>query len=131
MVYLLYPENILVYTYFFPICSFYLVRIWVLQEFLLSLISVAALMFLFGNFMHLQIEWSVKSGSLRNIDSACVSIPSTLKYDDVKTWCVTMYIYGISFLLLYFIFILGMVMGRGSSVFQFSFFRLVISRHVF
>lgn len=30
------------------------------------------------------IEWSVKSGSLRNIDSARVSIPSTLKYDDSK-----------------------------------------------
>ncbi|KAJ4713798.1 Protein phosphatase methylesterase 1 [Melia azedarach] len=30
------------------------------------------------------IEWSVKGGSLRNIDSARVSIPSTLKYDDPK-----------------------------------------------
>ncbi|CAO2834174.1 unnamed protein product [Amaranthus hypochondriacus] len=30
------------------------------------------------------IEWSVKSGSLRNIDSARVSIPATLKYDDSK-----------------------------------------------
>lgn len=30
------------------------------------------------------IEWSVKGGSLRNIESACVSIPSTLKYDNSK-----------------------------------------------
>ncbi|KAJ0085340.1 hypothetical protein Patl1_07688 [Pistacia atlantica] len=30
------------------------------------------------------IEWSVKGGALRNIDSARVSIPSTLKYDDSK-----------------------------------------------
>ncbi|XAR57508.1 Protein phosphatase methylesterase-1 [Bertholletia excelsa] len=30
------------------------------------------------------IEWSVKGGSLRNIDSARISIPSTLKYDDSK-----------------------------------------------
>ncbi|XP_010245725.1 PREDICTED: protein phosphatase methylesterase 1 [Nelumbo nucifera] len=30
------------------------------------------------------IEWSVKGGSLRNIESARLSIPSTLKYDDSK-----------------------------------------------
>ncbi|XP_044475068.1 protein phosphatase methylesterase 1-like isoform X3 [Mangifera indica] len=30
------------------------------------------------------IEWSVKGGALRNTDSARVSIPSTLKYDDSK-----------------------------------------------
>ncbi|KAL2519798.1 esterase/lipase/thioesterase family protein [Forsythia ovata] len=30
------------------------------------------------------IEWSVKGGSLRNIESAQVSIPSTLKYDEAK-----------------------------------------------
>ncbi|XP_044480357.1 protein phosphatase methylesterase 1-like isoform X2 [Mangifera indica] len=30
------------------------------------------------------IEWTVKGGALRNIDSARVSIPSTLKYDDSK-----------------------------------------------
>lgn len=30
------------------------------------------------------IEWSVKGGSLRNVDSARVSIPSTLTYDDSK-----------------------------------------------
>ncbi|XLV02134.1 hypothetical protein S245_016471, partial [Arachis hypogaea] len=30
------------------------------------------------------IEWSVRGGSLRNVDSARVSIPSTLKYDDSK-----------------------------------------------
>nr|QEE59975.1 protein phosphatase methylesterase 1 [Betula platyphylla] len=30
------------------------------------------------------IEWSVKGGSLRNVDSARVSIPATLKYDDSK-----------------------------------------------
>ncbi|XP_038718018.1 protein phosphatase methylesterase 1-like isoform X3 [Tripterygium wilfordii] len=30
------------------------------------------------------IEWSVKSGSLRNIDSARLSIPTTLKYDESK-----------------------------------------------
>lgn len=30
------------------------------------------------------IEWSVKAGSLRNVDSARVSIPSTLTYDDLK-----------------------------------------------
>ncbi|KAH9725471.1 protein phosphatase methylesterase 1 [Citrus sinensis] len=32
----------------------------------------------------LMIEWSVKGGSLRNLDSARLSIPSTLKYDDSK-----------------------------------------------
>ncbi|XP_059630994.1 uncharacterized protein LOC132273906 [Cornus florida] len=30
------------------------------------------------------IEWSIKSGSLRNTESARISIPSTLKYDDSK-----------------------------------------------
>ncbi|CAI0556474.1 unnamed protein product [Linum tenue] len=30
------------------------------------------------------IEWSVKGGSLRNIDSARVSVPTTLKYDDAR-----------------------------------------------
>ncbi|XWS23311.1 hypothetical protein CRYUN_Cryun28dG0001600 [Craigia yunnanensis] len=30
------------------------------------------------------IEWSVRGGSLRNIDSACVSIPTILNYDDSK-----------------------------------------------
>ncbi|XP_044510426.1 protein phosphatase methylesterase 1-like isoform X5 [Mangifera indica] len=30
------------------------------------------------------IEWTVKGGALRNIDSARVSIPPTLKYDDSK-----------------------------------------------
>ncbi|OAP01138.1 hypothetical protein AXX17_AT4G11270 [Arabidopsis thaliana] len=30
------------------------------------------------------IEYSVRGGSLRNIDSARVSIPTTLKYDDSK-----------------------------------------------
>ncbi|KAI4332426.1 hypothetical protein L6164_017335 [Bauhinia variegata] len=30
------------------------------------------------------IEWNVRGGSLRNIDSARVSIPTTLKYDDSK-----------------------------------------------
>nr|KYP52669.1 Protein phosphatase methylesterase 1 [Cajanus cajan] len=30
------------------------------------------------------IEWSVRGGSLRNIDSARVSVPATLKYDDSK-----------------------------------------------
>lgn len=30
------------------------------------------------------IEWSVKGGPLRNIDSARVSIPSTLKYDESR-----------------------------------------------
>ncbi|KAM0940754.1 putative protein phosphatase methylesterase-1 [Dioscorea sansibarensis] len=30
------------------------------------------------------IEWSVKGGSLRNVDSARVSVPSTLKHDDPK-----------------------------------------------
>ncbi|KAL8059999.1 hypothetical protein ABFX02_03G124500 [Erythranthe guttata] len=30
------------------------------------------------------IEWSVKGGSLRNIESACVSIPSTLIYDESR-----------------------------------------------
>ncbi|VFQ61405.1 unnamed protein product [Cuscuta campestris] len=34
------------------------------------------------------IEWSVKGGTLRNIDSARVSIPSTLIYDDSKN-CYT------------------------------------------
>nr|CAE01494.1 P0041A24.6 [Oryza sativa Japonica Group] len=31
-----------------------------------------------------EIEWSVKGGPLRNIDSARVSIPSTLKYDESR-----------------------------------------------
>ncbi|QCD91761.1 protein phosphatase methylesterase 1 [Vigna unguiculata] len=30
------------------------------------------------------IEWSVRAGSVRNIDSARVSIPPTLKYDESK-----------------------------------------------
>jgi len=30
------------------------------------------------------VEWNVKGGSLRNIESARVSIPSTLKYNDTK-----------------------------------------------
>ncbi|GMP79056.1 hypothetical protein CsSME_00034746 [Camellia sinensis var. sinensis] len=30
------------------------------------------------------VEWNVKGGSLRNIESARVSIPSTLKFDDSK-----------------------------------------------
>ncbi|XP_024930463.1 uncharacterized protein LOC107421438 isoform X2 [Ziziphus jujuba] len=30
------------------------------------------------------IEWSVRGGSLRNIESARVSVPTTLKYDDSK-----------------------------------------------
>lgn len=34
----------------------------------------------------LQIEWSVKGGTLRNINSARLSIPSTLKYDESKKW---------------------------------------------
>jgi hypothetical protein len=34
----------------------------------------------------MQIEWSVKGGPLRNIDSARVSIPSTLKYDESREW---------------------------------------------
>ncbi|XP_011006192.1 PREDICTED: protein phosphatase methylesterase 1-like [Populus euphratica] len=32
------------------------------------------------------IEWSVKGGSLRNINSARVSVPTTLKYNDAKNW---------------------------------------------
>ncbi|KAG7025174.1 Protein phosphatase methylesterase 1, partial [Cucurbita argyrosperma subsp. argyrosperma] len=39
------------------------------------------------------IEWSVKAGSLRNVDSARVSIPSTLTYDDSKKWLVTCQLY--------------------------------------
>lgn len=31
------------------------------------------------------IEWSVRGGSLRNIESARISIPGTLKYDDSQT----------------------------------------------
>eukprot|EP00258_Populus_trichocarpa_P031638 XP_024447657.1 protein phosphatase methylesterase 1 isoform X3 [Populus trichocarpa] len=34
--------------------------------------------------MEKAIEWSVRGGSLRNIDSARVSVPTTLKYDDSK-----------------------------------------------
>ncbi|URD94188.1 hypothetical protein MUK42_01867 [Musa troglodytarum] len=34
------------------------------------------------------IEWSVKGGPLRNIESARVSVPSTLVYDDSKKWYV-------------------------------------------
>eukprot|EP00262_Sarcandra_glabra_P009005 TRINITY_DN22980_c0_g1_i1.p1 TRINITY_DN22980_c0_g1~~TRINITY_DN22980_c0_g1_i1.p1 ORF type:complete len:337 (+),score=49.53 TRINITY_DN22980_c0_g1_i1:140-1150(+) len=30
------------------------------------------------------VEWSVKGGSLRNVESARLSVPSTLKYDDSK-----------------------------------------------
>lgn len=33
-----------------------------------------------------QIEWSVKGGSLRNIESARISVPATLKYNDEKKW---------------------------------------------
>ncbi|KAL2936471.1 Protein phosphatase methylesterase 1 [Bienertia sinuspersici] len=36
--------------------------------------------------MEKAIEWSVRSGSLRNIDSARVSVPATLKYDEAKNW---------------------------------------------
>jgi len=36
------------------------------------------------NFEIMQIEWSVKGGPLRNIESARVSIPSTLKYDESR-----------------------------------------------
>ncbi|PKA57173.1 protein phosphatase methylesterase 1 [Apostasia shenzhenica] len=32
------------------------------------------------------IEWSVKGGPLRNVDSARVSVPSTLKFDESKKW---------------------------------------------
>ena len=38
------------------------------------------------NFEIMQIEWSVKGGPLRNIESARVSIPSTLKYDESREW---------------------------------------------
>ena len=38
------------------------------------------------NFEIMQIEWSVKGGPLRNIESARVSIPSTLKYDESQEW---------------------------------------------
>uniref|UniRef100_A0A164Y811 protein phosphatase methylesterase-1 n=1 Tax=Daucus carota subsp. sativus TaxID=79200 RepID=A0A164Y811_DAUCS len=31
-----------------------------------------------------EIEWSVKGGTLRNVESARISIPSTVKYDDSK-----------------------------------------------
>ncbi|KAL2936443.1 Protein phosphatase methylesterase 1 [Bienertia sinuspersici] len=34
--------------------------------------------------MEKAIEWSVRSGSLKNIDSARVSVPATLKYDEAK-----------------------------------------------
>ncbi|KAK4256217.1 hypothetical protein QN277_009111 [Acacia crassicarpa] len=42
-----------------------------------------------GRMQHFQsiekaIEWSVRGGTLRNIDSARVSIPTTLKYDDSR-----------------------------------------------
>jgi protein phosphatase methylesterase 1 len=30
------------------------------------------------------IEWSVRAGTLRNVDSACVSVPATIKYDDSR-----------------------------------------------
>jgi len=36
----------------------------------------------------MQIEWSVRAGTLRNIDSARVSVPATVKYDDSKKWLV-------------------------------------------
>eukprot|EP00250_Pteridium_aquilinum_P016159 c22971_g1_i1 orf=175-1152(+) len=36
--------------------------------------------------MEKAIEWSVKGGSLRNVDSARISIPSTLKYNEEKKW---------------------------------------------
>ncbi|XP_068648307.1 uncharacterized protein [Aristolochia californica] len=32
------------------------------------------------------IEWSVKGGSLRNVESARLSVPSTLKYNDSQKW---------------------------------------------
>ncbi|KAH9322331.1 hypothetical protein KI387_016970, partial [Taxus chinensis] len=30
------------------------------------------------------IEWSIKGGHLRNLESACISVPSTLKFDDER-----------------------------------------------
>ncbi|PNX97278.1 protein phosphatase methylesterase 1-like [Trifolium pratense] len=30
------------------------------------------------------IEWSVRAGTLRNVDSARVSVPATIKYDDSR-----------------------------------------------
>ncbi|KAL4373824.1 hypothetical protein AHAS_Ahas05G0120400 [Arachis hypogaea] len=44
------------------------------------------------------IEWSVRGGSLRNVDSARVSIPSTLKYDDSKKWLVLLAFRNIGYL---------------------------------
>ncbi|GAU18964.1 hypothetical protein TSUD_229550 [Trifolium subterraneum] len=31
-----------------------------------------------------EIEWSVRAGTLRNVDSARVSVPATIKYDDSR-----------------------------------------------
>lgn len=35
-----------------------------------------------------QIESNVKGGSVRNVESARVSIPSTLKFEESKKWLV-------------------------------------------
>lgn len=34
----------------------------------------------------MQIEWNVRAGSLRNVESARISIPGTVKYDESKQW---------------------------------------------
>lgn len=36
--------------------------------------------------MCVQIEWNVRGGSLRNIESARISIPTTVTYDDSQQW---------------------------------------------
>lgn len=59
----------------------------ILLNFSLHLISCSI------NFGIMQIEWSVKGGPLRNIESARVSIPSTLKYDESREWWVVWEVY--------------------------------------
>ncbi|XP_057749149.1 cyclin-D3-1-like [Arachis stenosperma] len=60
------------------------------ENLLLSLLLdsrfVGCLPFVLATATMLNIEWSVRGDSLRNVDSAHVSISSTLKYDDSKKW---------------------------------------------
>lgn len=62
-----------------------------LKQYYVNMVASSVKMFQpfkFGCYIELseQVEWSVKGGSLRNIESARVSIPGTLKYDDSKKW---------------------------------------------
>ncbi|KAL5993277.1 hypothetical protein ACLOJK_014201 [Asimina triloba] len=76
-----------------------------------------------------EIEWSVKGGSLRNVDSARLSVPSTLRYDDSKKWdrqirqifvCLIQYYFIYWLLLLHRPLTIGQMQGK---------FQMVVVRH--